>query len=426
MAARGVGPPPQSSGASPRRLRHHGGVSHTSATAALLPIEEAFALIAARVVALPAEDVALEQAFGRFLSGPLAAPLGLPPFTNSAMDGFALRSADTPGTLAVIGESAAGSPFRGRVGPGQAVMISTGGMVPEGADAVAQVEIVTRSVDGARITLEQSVALDEAVRHAGTDVARGQQVLAPGTRIGPAQIGAAAALGLQALRCGSVPRVAVLSTGSELRPLGRPLEPGQIYDSNSPMLEALARSAGVRVTRISAVADSMQAHREALALALEHDVVISSGGVSVGPHDLVRSVGATLGIEDVFWRVALRPGKPVSFGVRDRTLVFGLPGNPVSTLVGFELFVRPALYGLQGAQRIRPAFVTGVLAVAVKRHPRRDELIRVKLTADGSLEPLAHQQSYQIAAAAGADGLARIPLGEGTLPAGAQVELLLL
>lgn len=404
-------------------------MSQASTTSVPLALDQAFTRIAARVAPLPAEDVPLAHALGRFLAGPLLAALELPPFTNSAMDGFALRSADTPGRLRVIGESAAGSPFTGTVEPGQAVTISTGAMLPVGADAVAQIEIATRSTDAAgnaMIAVERAVAPDEAIRHAGSDVARDAQVLEAGTRIGPAQIGAAAALGLQELRCGARPRVAALSTGSELRALGESLGTGQIYDSNSPMLEALARSAGAVVTRISAVADTERAHRDALERALEHDVVISSGGVSVGPHDLVRTVGRELGVEEVFWRVALRPGKPVSFGIRDRTLVYGLPGNPVSALVGFELFVRPALYGLQGAMRIRPAFVRAVLAAAVKRHPSRDEMVRARLTPDGKVDPLPHQQSHQIAMAARAAGLARIPAGDGTLAAGTEVELLLL
>lgn len=388
-----------------------------------LSIGEALAKIADRVVRLPQESVRLADTLGRFLAEPVSAPLDLPPFTNSAMDGYAVRAADTPGRLRVIGESAAGSPFDGTVGYGEAVAISTGAVLPYGADAVAQVEIVTVPELNS-IQIAQAVELDEAIRHAGSDVHRGDHVIDAGVRIGPAQIGAAGALGLAELPCGRMPSVAILTTGTELRRIGEPLGPGEIYDSNGPMLTALLETAGATVTGIPAVADTPEAHREALDAAFQHDVVISSGGVSVGPHDLVRAVGKELGVEEVFWRVALRPGKPLSFGVRESTLLFGLPGNPVSTLVCFELFVRPALYGLQGSKRIEPEFGKGVLARAIARNPQRDDLIRVTVTADGSLEPLRGQQSHQIAITAVSDGLARIPTGTGDLAAGAEVAFL--
>lgn len=419
---------------------------------ALLLIDDALAKIAGRVVPLPGVSVPLAQTLGRFLAEPVAAPLDLPPFTNSAMDGYAIRAADTPGRLRVTGESAAGSPFAGTLRSGEAIAISTGAVLPPGADAVARIEIVTLTdrPDGEWIEIQQAVELDEAIRHAGSDVRRGDHVLDAGIRLGPAQIGAAGALGLQELTCGGSPSVAILATGTELRRIGEPLGPGQIYDSNGPMLAALLQTAGATVTRIPTVADTPEAHREALEMALQHDVVITSGGVSVGPHDLVRSVGQELGVEEVFWRVALRPGKPISFGVRSRspagersrspagetsrwpagqrpqptTLIFGLPGNPVSTLVCFELFVRPALYGLQGSRTIEPEFGTGVLGRAIAQNPERDDLIRVTIAPDGSLEPVRGQQSHQITITAVSDGLARIPAGAGELPAGTEVAFL--
>lgn len=420
-------------------MRQDGAVSESTSSPALLPIDDALAQIAQRIVPLPSDSVPLAHALGRFLTEPVVAPLDLPPFTNSAMDGYALRAADTPGTLRVIGESAAGAPFSGILGAGEAVGISTGAVLPEGADAVAQIEIVRQIGDdrgvGTIIELDQAVALDEAIRHAGSDVHRGDTVLEPGIRIKPAQIGAATALGLVEVSCGRLPSVAILPTGTELRPPGEALGPGQIYDSNGPMLTALLETAGATVTRIPTVVDTPEAHREALAAALEHDVVITSGGVSVGPHDLVRGAGQELGVEEVFWRVAMRPGKPLSFSVCDpgpagprprerSTLLFGLPGNPVSTLVCFELFVRPALYGLQGAAAVRPEFGSGRLARAVARNPQRDDLIRVAVTPEGTLEPVRGQQSHQITITAVSDGLARIPLGQGELAAGTEVAFL--
>lgn len=393
---------------------------------ALISIDEALAAIAAEVTPLPdVEAVELGDARGRVLAEELRAGADLPSFASSAMDGFALRAEDTPGALELIGESAAGAPFPGALRPGTAVTISTGAVVPDGADAVLPVEL--SRVDAGRLHVADPVPGGDNVRPRGSDVVRGQTLLAAGTRIGPAQIGAAAAVGLRALPCRRAPRVAVMSTGTELRAPGEPLGPGEIYDSNSPMLGAALASATAETVVVPAVADDPQAHRAALARALEYDVVITSGGVSVGAHDLVRASAAELGVREVFWRVALRPGKPLSFGVHGATLVFGLPGNPVSSLVCFELFVRPALLALQGAP-FSPGFRHGILAAPALRNEERDELIRVNIATseDGSpaLTPLTGQGSHQIAVTAGADGLARIPSGSGELAAGSGVTFL--
>ncbi|HEX3615026.1 MAG TPA: gephyrin-like molybdotransferase Glp [Solirubrobacteraceae bacterium] len=398
--------------------------------AVLLPLDDALELVLANVRPLGMEPVPLGEAAGRYLAEAVAASLDLPPFTNSAMDGFALRSADTPGALELIGESAAGSPFLGAVGPGQAVVISTGAVLPDGADAVVPVEWVDRdsrsrpTAAGSVVEVPRAVRHDYSVRHAGSDVRAGEQVLPAGIRIGPGQIGAAASLGLGSLSCGRLPRVAVLTTGSELRPPGAALAPGEIYDSNGPLLRAALASAGADVTLIPAAADTREAHRAAIERALEFDVVLSTGGVSVGGHDLVREVERELGVRELFWRIAMKPGKPLSFGVRDRTLVFGIPGNPVSVMVCFELFVRPAIAAMQGAAAPRPPFTRARLVAAVRQNPERDELIRVQRHADGGVEPLRGQQSHQLALSSRSDGLARIPIGDGTLAAGTEVSYL--
>jgi molybdopterin molybdotransferase len=401
------------------------GLAEARAEEQLLTIDEALALVDAHVSPLPAEEVALEQAYGRYIAEELHAAVDLPPFPSSAMDGYALRAEDSPGELKVVGESSAGAPYLGEMGPGQAVAISTGAVVPAQADSVVPIERVGGS--GEQIELAAAIERGSFVRDRGSDIKRGEKILDAGTRLGSAQIGAAAAVGLATVLCRRRPTVAVLTTGTELRPPGEPLGDGEIYDANGPMLTAALLTSGAGVEHIPAAADTEEAHRAALTRALEHDVVISSGGVSVGPHDLVRSVGRELGVSEVFWRIALRPGKPLAFGVRGSTLVFGLPGNPVSSLVCFELFVRPALLALQGAGGVQPAWVSGVLGAAVQRNPERDDLIRVRSeTTDGStvLLPLHGQQSHQIAITAQADALARIPMGTGEVPAGTEVACL--
>ena len=392
----------------------------------LLSIDEALAQIEAHLTPLPAEEVALEHAYGRYIAEELRAAIDLPPFASSAMDGYALRAEDSPGRLTVVGESSAGSPYLGRLSPGEAVAISTGAVVPADADAVVPIEDVTSTASG-QIELAEAVAPASFVRNRGSDMKHGDLILPAGTRLGSAQIGAAAAVGLATVSCRRRPSVAVLTTGTELRRPGEELADGQIYDANGPMMTAALLTSGAGVEHIPAAADTVAAHRAALAQALEHDVVISSGGVSVGPHDLVRSVERELGVIEVFWRIALRPGKPLAFGVRGSTLVFGLPGNPVSSLVCFELFVRPALLALQGAGSVQPAWSKGVLGAAVEPQRTRDDLIRVRFESrDGSdvLIPVRGQQSHQIAITAQSDALARIPMGSTEVPAGTEVAYL--
>jgi molybdopterin molybdotransferase len=360
--------------------------------AELLTLEEAQRLVLERAEPLPAERVPLEQAAGRVLAEAAPAVVDLPPFPSSAMDGFAVRVADTPGTLPVVFRVAAGRPSPGPLQPGEAMGIATGGVVPEGADAVIPLEYVVDSEN--TVEIGEAATAGANVRPRAGDLRAGDEVVAAGTRLRAVQLGALAAAGVAEVVCGAVPRAAVLATGTELRRPGEPLGPGEVYEANG----------------------------------LKHDLLVTSGGVSVGPHDLVRGIEAELGVEEVFWRVAVKPGKPVSFGVRERTLVFGLPGNPVSSLVGFELFVRPAVLALQGHADPRPRFEPGRLAAAARRNPARDELVRAR-TRDGEdgaveLEPLKGQESHMIARAAGADVLVFVPRGEGELVTGSPVRYL--
>jgi molybdopterin molybdotransferase len=394
--------------------------------AELLTMEGAQRLILERVQALPVERVPLEAATGRVLAEPAGAVVDLPPFASSAMDGFALRAADAPGTLPVAARIAAGRPAERELQAGEAMAIATGGAVPEGADAVIPLEYVVEHDNN--IEIAEPVVPGANVRPRGGDVRAGEPVVEAGTRLGPAQLGALAAAGIAEVPCRAQPRAAVLATGTELRRPGEPLGPGEIYEANGLILASQLASAGALVERLAAVADDEDAHREALGRGLEHDVLVTSGGVSVGPHDLVRRIEAELGVDEVFWRVAVKPGKPVSFGVRGSTLVFGLPGNPVSSLVGFELFVRPAVLALQGHADPLPRFEPGRLGADVKRNPHRDELVRARSRAsdDGTLvlDPLGGQESHMIARAAGADALVLLPRGEGRLAAGAPVRYL--
>jgi molybdopterin molybdotransferase len=391
----------------------------------ILALGEAQALVLGRVRPLEAETLPLADAAGRFLAEPARALVDLPPFRSSAMDGYALRSGETPGRLPVAVRIAAGAPSPRPLEAGEAMGIATGGLVPEGADAVIQHERVVETDDA--IEVGEPVAQGANIREPGRDVAAGSVVADAGTRLGPAQIGALAAAGVAEVVCARRPRIAVLTTGTELREPGSELAPGEVYEANGVMLAAQLASAGAEVTRLASVADDEDAHRRALETGLELDVLVTSGGVSVGPHDLVRRIEAELGVEEVFWRVAVRPGKPVSFGVKGQTLVFGLPGNPVSTLVGCELFVRPAVLALQGAADPGPRFSAGRLAQTVSRNPGRDDLLRARteVTDDGVvLSPVTGQESHMIVRAAEADALVLVPRGEGEVPAGASVRYL--
>ena len=387
--------------------------------AELTTLDDAILLVLARVTPLEAERVPLARAAGRVLAETTSAAVDLPPFPSSAMDGFAVRSVDTPGTLRVAGRVAAGRPAERALEAGEAMAIATGGVVPEEADAVVPIE---NAVDR-----DNEVEVPQAnpgahVRPRAGDVRAGAEVLGAGARLGSAQLGALAAAGVASVVCARRPVAAVLATGTELRAPGEALAPGEIYEANGTLLAAALESAGCEVVRIAPVADDESAHRNAIARALGEDVVVTSGGVSVGPHDLVRRVAAELGVEEVFWRVAVKPGKPVSFGVCGRTLLFGLPGNPVSTLVGFELFVRPAIRALQGESFPGPRWQEAKLAEGVARDAR-DQLVRSRLV-DGTLEPLAGQESHMIVRAAAADALTFIPAGEGEVGAGSTVRYL--
>jgi len=387
-----------------------------------LSIAAAQQLIASHCSLLPAKAIGVNEALGLVLAEEVIASGDVPSRANSAMDGFAAMSGAAGRTLRVIGESRAGQPAQVAVNEGEAVRISTGATMPEGADAVAPIEVVDD--DGANVTLRDELMAGRNVRLAGEDLRAGDAVLAPGRELGPAEMGIAVAAGRAELQCVRPARVAVVATGDELREPGAELAPGELHDSNLTALQALVRSAGSEVILASHVGDDPAATASCFAEALNQaDIVVCSGGVSVGPHDHVKAAFIGLGVEERFWRVALRPGRPTWFGSRGQSLAFGLPGNPVSAMVTFLLFVAPALRAIQGraAQTTRSA----TLGEAIARHSDRDECVRVRL--EGSqVFATGPQGSHILSSMALADALVIIERGEGSLAAGSEVELLTL
>jgi molybdopterin molybdotransferase len=393
----------------------------------LITIAEARALALSAVNALPSERIAIDGALDRVLAQDVLARGDVPPFACSAMDGYAVMAGASGRTLTVVAESRAGGPSRRSLREGEAIRISTGAAVPEGATAVIRQEDVTRHDDN-RIECTAAVAAEANIRRPGEDLRAGSTVLTRGTRLGASELGAAVTAGVGELDCAQRPRVWVLCTGDELRAPGEPLGPGEIHNSNAATLVALATRCGASSAPAQRLVDDRASTESGLATALDRaDVVVVSGGISVGPHDHVKPALAALGVSQTFWGVALQPGKPTWFGVKDRQLVFGLPGNPVSAFVTFTLFVAPVLRALQG-EATPPSWLDrgAELGVAVKRNPTREQALRVRLSgADGRTiaVPNGPQGSHIISSLLGADALALIPAGEGELPAGAHVLL---
>jgi molybdopterin molybdotransferase len=399
----------------------------------LSTVEEARAAVLAEVEALPGEAVLIESALGRVSAEGIRAVAPIPPFDNSAMDGYALRaadvsaaSADAPVELPLAGESRAGHPWERELASGEAVAISTGAPVPAGADSVIRLEDTQRR-DG-RVAILSAPAAGLNIRRAGEDLREGEVALEAGKVLGPAELGVMASVGRASISCHRRPAVSVLVTGDELAEPDAQLAPGQIHDTNSHTLPSLARLAGASVTAVDRVEDEEAAVRRALERTLEAEVAIVCGGVSVGAHDHVRAALADLGVDERFWGVALKPGKPTWFGVRDGGLAFGLPGNPVSAMVTFLLFVRPALLGLAGLAE-DPLRTTAILDDRYPKAPGRAHAVRCTLElADDAwhVRPTKEQGSHVLSSMLGADCLAFLPTDAGDLEAGTRVEIELL
>ena len=358
----------------------------------------------------------------------------VPGFDNSAMDGYAMRARDTAGAtdadpvvLDVVGESRAGTPYAGVVGAGQAVRISTGAKVPQGSDAVLRVEDAGEGPG--TVSVSRPLGEGQEIRRAGEDIEAGDAVLRAGTRIGPAELAVAASTGAAEVRCTRPPRVAVLVTGDELVEPGRPLPEGSIRNTNGYAIPAQVAEAGGGVASVENVGDDYAATVAALQRALTADVVVTTGGVSVGAHDHVKPALAELGVEEVFWGVALRPGHPTWFGTttggEGRVLVFGLPGNPVSAMITFHLFVRPALARMLGATGTERR-ATAVMDADYPKRPGRAHVVRCTLDAgaDGlHVRPTKAQGSHVLTSMLGAEALAHLEVERGDVHAGERVEI---
>jgi molybdopterin molybdotransferase len=387
----------------------------------LLP-DEARDLLLARLPPLPAELLALTSGLaGRVVAADVRAAHDLPPFDNSAMDGYAVRAADSGAELPIAGASFAGDdPVR--LEPGTAMTIATGAPLPAGADAVVPVELA--HVEGDRVSFAHAAVVGDHVRRQGTDVAANSVVVSAGSSLRPLALAAIATGGVAEISCHRVPRVAIVVTGDELVAPGEPLRHGQIHESNSVLIAARCEQAGAQVVAVERVRDDAAATREALAGALDAaDVVVTSGGVSVGTRDHVKPALAALGVEQLFWRLAVQPGRPTWCGLRDGRVVVGLPGNPLSVLVGLELLLLPALRRLAGAANAGPATFRLPLTAALRQDAQRLRIRPVRVVG-GSAEPLGADLSHQLGRAAIADALALVPTGNGELAAGSPVELI--
>lgn len=400
-----------------------------ASTYPLVDAAEAAALVLAHTPVLTAEVLHLADCQGRVLAEDVVAPGELPPFPSSAVDGYAIRAADGGGRLHVVGESAAGRPFSGPLPAGCAVRILTGGVLPEGADSVVMVEQVDQPTADA-VVVPEAYPAGRNYHRPGDDLRRGELVLRRGEPLGPAELGLAAAIGLPRLPVHRRPRVALMSTGDELVEVGETPGPGQVVDSNRWALLAALGEAGAEVTRLGIAPDEPGALRALVAGAVgSHDVLVTSGGVSVGTHDLVKPLLESLG-EVHLGRVKLKPGKPFTFAtLPEARLAFGLPGFPVSSLVTFEVFVRPALRKMQGFGRLHRPALRVRLGYEATAAGDRTEYQRVTLRREsGELvaRSTGSQSSSRLMSLAGAHALVRVPPGDRGIPAGTVVEALVL
>ncbi|MCA9664850.1 MAG: molybdopterin molybdotransferase MoeA [Myxococcales bacterium] len=397
-----------------------------------ISVAEAHAAIRAAVEGLPRarERVALGELGGRVLAEPLLATFPQPRFDNSAMDGYAVRAADVaaatrerPVKLEVVGVAAAGSPHEGRLAAGQAAQVMTGGVLPDGADAVVMVESTSGYTDAA-VEIYQAVDVGAHIRRRGEEIVEGEELLAAGQLLGPVEVGTLATFGCAEAEVTRRPRVAIFATGDELVEPGQALAPGQIYNSNFHVLRQLCSHAGAQVVIERVLRDDVDELARFLSDAVTRcDVLVSSGGVSMGRFDHVRDVASDIGLERRFWKVAQKPGRPLLFASSDETLFFGLPGNPVSSTICFVEYVRPALLALAGAPP--PKKIHARLAAPFPRQASKHRFLFGEIHADeqGQLlaAPTRKLGSHMLTSGVGANALLEAPAGDGPLEPGATI-----
>lgn len=402
--------------------------------------EEARDRILGATTPLDAEEVPLHEALGRALAAPVAATADLPPWDNSAMDGYAVRgediagaSASDPAVLRVAARVRAGELPETPVGPGEAVRIMTGAPVPPGADSVVRVEHTDAEAREGRVEVRSDADRGRNIRPGGQDMRAGEEILPAGHPVHPGTVGVLAALGRASIPVRRRPSLGIVPTGEELRPPSRyhEVEAGTgIPESNGPMLAAAATAAGARPHLLEVAPDDPGVLRQRLTDAARHDAVVTIGGASMGEADLVKRVLDELGYEPSFWRVRMRPGTPFGFGFLPvegrRVPVFGLPGNPSSAFVTFELFVRPALLRLAGHRSLLRRSVRTRAAADLPGGPGKAHFVRVRFGTDGGVSPTGSQSSGLVRGLGLAEGLALVPEEEDGVPAGAEVEVLLL
>jgi molybdopterin molybdotransferase len=400
----------------------------------MISVREALEVILHDVQRLGTERIALTEAVARCLAGAVKASRDVPSFHNSAMDGYAVRAEDVaaaragaPIILRILEVVGAGAMPRHVVRAGTATKIMTGSPMPDGADAVVRVEDTEEQAG--HVHIRAAVKPGASVRHPGEDIRAGETVLEPGQALRPADIGLLASLGLAVVSVYRRPHVAILSTGDELVDLGQPLGPGQIVNSNAYTLAAAVHEAGGVPRVLDIVRDTPDATRDAFRDALTADMVLSTGGVSVGTFDLVRETLAGLGVAERFWKVAQKPGKPLTFGVRDGVPVFGLPGNPVSSLVCFYVYVRPALRAMQGLDRLHLPVVPTTLDADIQTAAGLTEFVRCIVEGEpGALHARAtgSQSSGVLRSLSLGQGLIVAPPDVTTLERGSTVRVMLL
>ena len=396
----------------------------------MIGVTDALAQIMAGILPLPAESVPLHDALGRILAADLVSSEDIPPFRNSAMDGYAVRAADlvgatrtNPARLRVVGQGPAGYAPSAVVAPGTAVRIMTGAPMPPGADTVIRFEETDNRSDTVAIYLSQDAWIN--VREAGEDIRNGAVVLHAGTTLRPAEIGVLASLNRPRTLVHRRPRVAILSTGDEVAALGQPLRPGQIRDSNSHTLAALVRRCGGDPQLLGVARDTIDELTAALQAAREADLILSSGGVSVGDYDMVKDVLRAEGRIDI-WQVRMKPGRPLAFGHLGERPFLGLPGNPVAAYVSFEVFARPLILRQLGHVDCRKPTLRALLTEPIANRGGRQHYIRAEVAPgpDGpTVRPTGEQGSGVLTALVRANGLLVVPDGTDYLPAGAHVEV---